>query len=323
MKIYVTQGHEKGIGTEVFIKSCLLLTKEELNKIHFLAFRESLKITLDSLNIPWRIDESSLKIAETTIRVSWLSKKTFSESYSALLHGIDLCADKNNILFTLPTSKDQFPGFPGHTEFFRSHFNNEDLGMFFSSPDLQVLLLSDHVPVSRLGELITEDLVYQRLKVALRSLKLWRWPIGRVLISGLNPHAGEGGLIGSEDSRIKFAINRLRGELKIDMSGPYSGDTMLLEKGSVNDLLVYTFHDQGLGAFKGLQGFVGSNITLGLPFLRFSPDHGTSFGLYGRNVADYRGCSFALKQALHKLKEVAVYGKNPGHQGKSSQSKRY
>jgi 4-hydroxythreonine-4-phosphate dehydrogenase len=92
---------------------------------------------------------------------------------------------------------------------------------------------------------------------------------------------------------------------------------MLLEKRTDDDLLVYLFHDQGLAGFKGLQGFIGSNITLGLPYPRLSPDHGTSFGLFGRNQADYRGCEYSLRQAI-TLKKKVSHGKDPGHKGKSS-----
>jgi 4-hydroxy-L-threonine phosphate dehydrogenase PdxA len=92
---------------------------------------------------------------------------------------------------------------------------------------------------------------------------------------------------------------------------------MLFEQRSSEDLLVYLFHDQGLGVFKGLQGFIGSNITLGLPYPRFSPDHGTSFQLFGLNKADYRGCEFSLKQAVMMLEKLS-YGKNSSHKGQGS-----
>jgi 4-hydroxythreonine-4-phosphate dehydrogenase len=100
--------------------------------------------------------------------------------------------------------------------------------------------------------------------------------------------------------------------------GPFPGDTMSLEKKDPRDVLVYLYHDQGLALFKGLHGFIGSNITLGLPYPRFSPDHGTSFGLFGKNQADYRGCRFVLAQALDMLKRM--YGQDSSHQSKSSQS---
>jgi 4-hydroxythreonine-4-phosphate dehydrogenase len=318
MKVYVTQGHEHGVGLEVFFKSCLLLTESELKKVKLLAFKGSVQATLSSLHLPWSWDESSLTIAHTKIQTEWLSKTKVSESYSSLLRGMELCERSDAILFTLPTSKNQFPGIPGHTEFFRAHYKKDDLAMFFSSPSLQVLLLSDHVPIKNLSELMTENLIFERLDTAFTSLKKWGWPIRKVLISGFNPHAGERGLIGHEDSRITAAIKRLRGTSNLDMSGPLPADTMLLEKRSKNDLLVYVFHDQGLGGFKGVQGFIGSNITLGLPYLRFSPDHGTSFSLYGLNAADYRGCSFALRQAMSMLKKVTKNGKNSSHKSKGS-----
>jgi 4-hydroxythreonine-4-phosphate dehydrogenase len=321
MKVYVTQGHEKGIGLEVFFKTCLVLSENELKNVQLLAYKDSVEATLETLKLPFKITESNIDLAGTAIPVTWIDGKNISESFTSLELGMRL-SESGGVLYTLPTSKDQFPGFPGHTEYFRAFYKKSDLGMFFSSPKLQVLLLSDHVAINRLSDIMTEELIYQRLKNAISTLKSWSWPTKRILISGFNPHAGEQGLIGNEDQRITAAINRLRSELKLDMSGPLPGDTMLLEQKSREDLLVYVFHDQGLGVFKGLQGFIGSNITLGLPYPRFSPDHGTSFSLYGKNVADYRGCAYSLREALHMLKKVS-YGKDSGHQSKSSQSKKY
>ena len=316
MKVYVTQGHEKGIGLEVFLKSCLMMDKADLNLVTLIAFKESVQDTLVSMKLPFDINSEYISVAYTKINVIWLKDTHFSQSFSALDLGMKL-AESGGVLFTLPTSKDQFPGYPGHTEYFRAFYNRENLGMFFSSPKLQVLLLSDHVPVSKLSGVMTQELIYERLKCALETLNQWNWPIKRILISGFNPHAGENGLIGNEDERITSALKRLRSKQKFEMYGPLPGDTMLLEQKSPQDLLVYVFHDQGLGVFKGLQGFIGSNITLGLPYPRFSPDHGTSFSLFGKNQADYRGCGFSLKEAVNMLKKVS-YGKNSGHQSKGS-----
>lgn len=316
MKVYVTQGHEKGIGLEVFLKSCLMMDKADLDLVTLIAFRDSVKDTLISMKLPFVFESDYISVAHTKIHVVWLKDRHFSQSFSALDLGMKL-AESGGVLFTLPTSKDQFPGHPGHTEYFRSFYNRENLGMFFSSPKLQVLLLSDHVPVSKLSTVMTQELIYERLKCALETLNKWDWPIKRILVSGFNPHAGENGLIGNEDERITSALKRLQSKLKLEMCGPLPGDTMLLEQKSPQDLLVYVFHDQGLGVFKGLQGFIGSNITLGLPYPRFSPDHGTSFSLFGKNQADYRGCGFSLKEAVHMLKKVS-YGKNSSHQSQGT-----
>jgi 4-hydroxythreonine-4-phosphate dehydrogenase len=317
MKVYVTQGHEKGIGLEVFFKSCLMMKKSEVNFLKLIAFKKSVTETLNSLKLPFKITESGIDISGTFVETIWLKEIEHSESFSALSLGMKL-SESSGVLYTLPTSKDQFPGYPGHTEYFRAFYHRPELGMFFSSPGLRVLLLSDHVAIKNLSEIMTEDLIYDRLKTALTTLQKWSWPTKRILVSGFNPHAGENGLIGHEDKRITAAIKRLTRKLKIDVSGPLPGDTMLLEQKSPSDILVYVFHDQGLGVFKGLQGFIGSNITLGLPYPRFSPDHGTSFSLYGKNQADYRGCAFSLKEAVEMLKRI-TYGQNSSHQSKGSQ----
>lgn len=320
MKIAVTQGHEKGIGLEVFFKSCLLIG-EEIKFFQLFASKTAVTETLTSLNLPHEIKKDSVSFAGVDIATQWIGEKG-SQSFFALMTAMKFCEDSGSILFTLPTSKEQFPGYPGHTEFFRHHYKNTDLGMFFSSPDLKVLLVTDHIAIKDLSTTLTEELIHGRIHLAAKILKSWQWPIERIIVSGLNPHAGEGGLIGTEDSRVKTVIDRLRVEEHLNMSGPYPGDTMLLEKRSPRDLLVYLFHDQGLGVFKGRQGFIGSNITLGLPYPRFSPDHGTSFSLFGKNQADYRGCAFALKEAL-SLREKLVHGKDSGHKGQSPQSKKH
>jgi 4-hydroxythreonine-4-phosphate dehydrogenase len=316
MKIYVTQGHEKGIGLEVFFKSCLMLNKVDLNQIVLLAFKQDVIDTLSTMMLPFKCHENSISLVGMAIAVQWLEIKEHGHSFTALNHGMKL-AEKGGVLFTLPTSKDQFPGYAGHTEYFRAVYQQPELGMFFSSPKLKILLLSDHIPVSALASELSEEIIFGRLKNCLDTFQQWSWPIERMLVSGFNPHAGEGGLIGHEDSRVSSAIRRLRLDYKIQITGPISGDTMLLEQKSQSDLLVYMFHDQGLGIFKGLQGFIGANITLGLSYPRFSPDHGTSFALYGKNHADYRGCEYSLKEALNMLKKVSN-GKNSSHKSKSS-----
>jgi 4-hydroxythreonine-4-phosphate dehydrogenase len=312
MKVYVSQGHEAGIGLEVFFKSCLLLSSDELSKITLVAYPDSVHQTLNFLKIPHQILEDTLVLTNLILSSVWLSDVDHSESFTALNLAMKL-AETGGVLYTLPTSKDQFPGFAGHTEYFRKFYNRPELGMFFSSSRMQVLLISDHLPVSALSEALTEDVIAKRLHEAVLTLTKWNWPIKRILISGLNPHAGEKGIIGHEDERITHVMKRLSPHFKFPITGPYPGDTMALEQNDPRDLLVYMFHDQGLGVFKGLQGFVGSNITLGLPYPRFSPDHGTSFSLFGKNLADYRGCSFSLKQAIGML-EGTSHGKNSSHQ---------
>ncbi|HXH75078.1 MAG TPA: 4-hydroxythreonine-4-phosphate dehydrogenase PdxA [Bacteriovoracaceae bacterium] len=315
MKVYITQGHEQGIGLEVLFKACLLSSKRDLEVLTLLAYQAAVESTLKSMKIPYTIGPDWVEVAGQRINAEWLTRTDFSQSFTSLELGMKL-AEAGGVLFTLPTSKDQFPDCVGHTEYFRRFYKKPELGMFFSSPKHQVLLLSDHIPISAISESLTAELIEARLKQAIKTLQEWKWPIERILIAGFNPHAGEGGLIGHEDDRVKQCIERLSESFQIGMSGPLPGDTMILEQRSPRDLLVYIYHDQGLGVFKGLQGFIGSNITLGLPYPRVSPDHGTSFKLFGKNIADYRGCAFSLKEAILLLQRIQDDGKNYSHKGK-------
>jgi 4-hydroxythreonine-4-phosphate dehydrogenase len=316
MKVYISQGHQRGIGLEVFFKSLVMLNPDDLPHFELIAFKNTITETLDSLHFPYQIMKNEIRFLDLRLRFRSPAKNKFSQSFSALNEAMIL-AEKGGILYTLPTSKDQFPSNAGHTEFFRQHYQANNLSMFFSSSTLQLLLLTDHIPVNYLSKSITEELIVNRTMMALDTLCSWQWPIDRLLFAGLNPHAGEKGLIGNEDVRVQSAVKRLGRKYKIEMSGPFSGDTMLLERKSPHDLLIYLYHDQGLGIFKGLEGFIGSNITLGLPYARLSPDHGTSFALFGKNSADYRGCEYSLRQTLQLMRK-GFNGKNSSYQGESS-----
>lgn len=310
-KIYISQGHEQGIGLEVLIKSLILFSVSELDRLHLFVFKSALVDTLKSMQLPYELDERKLKIGDKAISLSLLDKVNFSQSFTSLTEAMEH-AQRNGLLFTLPTSKDQFPMGAGHTEYFRKKFKTPELGMFFSGTNSQVLLITDHLSIKELPKALSKERIKDTLANALKTLESWQWPIRNIYISGLNPHAGENGLIGQEDSRVTESINELKRNFKFNISGPFSGDTMYNLKGHKDDLLVYLFHDQGLGVFKSVEGFIGSNITLGLSFPRFSPDHGTSFGLFGKNEADYRGCHFSLKQALTLLKRLE-HGQDTSH----------
>ncbi len=316
MKVYVTQGHEEGIGLEVFFKTCLFLNPEQLWSLNLLSYKNAVTESLITLRLPFEIFDDHIQLAHASIPVTWLDTVNHSQSFSSLELGMKL-AESGGVLYTLPTSKDQFPGFAGHTEYFRHFYRRPELGMFFSASGMQMLLVTDHVAINHLSEVLSEKRIYECIVNAFTTLKAWDWPTKKILVSGLNPHAGEGGLIGSEDQRITAVVKQIQDKFKIDITGPFPGDTMLNEKRSPEDVLVYLYHDQGLALFKGLQGFVGTNITLGLPYPRFSPDHGTSFNLYGKNVADYRGCQFSLNQALSQLTRL-INGQNNSHKSQST-----
>lgn len=286
MKIYVTQGHENGIGIEIFLKSFAVLSKTKKERIVFIGYRSSLLKTLTVCKIP-DIIIRDLNVIEPDTFV-------FSESLSSLLMGMKLTT-KDDILITQPTTKDQLffdnKHHLGHTEFFRYFYKNQNIPMSFIGLQSNTMLLTDHTALKDVIHL-TENEIVEKVKTSLIGFHHLNPKLKDVYFSGINPHAGEGGLLGIEDGVISLAIQRLTKELSnFHFHGPLSGDTLHLNR-SENSLLVYAYHDQGLAYFKSQNGLLGINTTFGLPYLRLSVDHGTAFNLYGKNLADFSSMMF-------------------------------
>jgi 4-hydroxy-L-threonine phosphate dehydrogenase PdxA len=292
--IYVTQGHEKSIGLEVFIKSILSLSQHK--DITLIASKKSLTDTLKSISISSEFTSGFL-ILEGFKVINYIEPnlEENTQTMACLLKAIEL-ANSKDILLTLPSSKDQFiyKGIQlnGHTEFFRNYYNNLDLCMFFQRKQSNYLLLSDHIPLKQVCSYITPQLIYNKVKTVLSYYHSFK----DVHFAGVNPHAGEGGLLGNEEINFLDPIDKLREEFSnINFYAPTSGDTLAFIESQAS-LLVYSYHDQALSCFKGVHQLLGANITLGLPFLRYSVDHGTAFDLYGKGCANYMGCLEILRK---------------------------
>lgn len=306
--IHVTQGHEKGIGLEVFFKSTLFLPQFVLENFKLHACIDSCKDTLETLGIPYTINEDSIQFSEKLITFDSLNSKVKFESTGSLDQAVAQCGPKD-ILITLPTSKSQLEckgkSCAGYTEYFRHQFENTNISMLFKSYDLFVLLLSDHIPLNKVTTFIDEKLIKGKVELTLEAIKKYfsKYP-EEVLFSGINPHSGENGILGTEDSLITDQIDFFNKKYpSIDFSGPHPGDTVHFNLNQEKtQLAVYAFHDQGLSFFKSKYGLFGINITMGLPFLRMSVDHGTAFPLYGKNQASPSGCLYVLNEAykIHK-----------------------
>ena len=122
----------------------------------------------------------------------------------------------------------------------------------------------------------------------------------KLILAGINPHCGENGLLGSEDKNLVEAIDIIKSKFSIDITGPVAADSVLLSDYKPSNIFIFPFHDQGLGVFKSIHKFSGINITLGLKFLRLSPDHGTAFGIYGMDKANYLG-QFFINNFIKRL----------------------
>ncbi len=299
--IFVSAGHEEGIGLEVFLKSYLLLSKTQQKKFHLICNEDVLKRNLELCNI---------SLAHDPLQTTFVTKTPLSTS--ALAKAIELCSE-TDILLTLPTSKDQLilngKMVAGHTEYFRKLYNCP-VDMFFKSKDSNVLLISDHIPLKEVTNYVTTERIQHKVKLCVDNYEKYFNKLKNIYLTGINPHAGEGGILGTEESVINDAITHLQKNLKQEVIGPLPADGLLVSTDfEAEKLFVYMYHDQGLAPFKSLYKTIGANISLGLPYLRMSVDHGTAFELYGKNQANYMGCYYVMKLALSALEGISCQNK--------------
>ncbi len=214
-------------------------------------------------------------------------------------------------IVTAPIHKEAFHAagvpHPGHTEMLQELAAQGGVArpvrMMLANPELRVVLVTIHCSLRQAIEQINFDAVLQTLRIADAALKRFGIAQPRLAVAGLNPHAGEGGLFGSEEiDHIVPAINAARSE-QISASGPYAPDTVFMRarKGEFDAVIAMT-HDQGLIPVKYLGVEEGVNVTLGLPFVRTSPDHGTAFDIAGQDRAN----PASMLSAIRMARELAV-----------------
>jgi 4-hydroxythreonine-4-phosphate dehydrogenase len=170
--------------------------------------------------------------------------------------------------------------------------------MMFSSPRLRVALATAHLPLMDVRNVLTIGKVYDPIDLGHQFCRQLGIAKPRIAVTGLNPHAGENGMFGDEETRIiRPAIDAAR-RVGIDAHGPFPGDTVFIAAAAGDwDLVVAMYHDQGLIPVKYLGIDTGVNVTVGLPFVRTSVDHGTAFDLAGRGLADPRSLLAAIELA--------------------------
>jgi 4-hydroxythreonine-4-phosphate dehydrogenase len=192
---------------------------------------------------------------------------------------------------TAPVNKAAFAaaglGWKGHTDLLAHLCGVSDVAMMFHSPTLRVVLATVHVPLRDVPRLLTHDLVLRTLRLAAQELPYFGVARPRLAVAGLNPHAGEGGLMGHEDAEVLAPAVRDARREGLDVTGPLPADTVFLRASRGEfDCVLACYHDQGLVPVKLLSFGSSVNVTLGLPIVRTSPDHGTAFDIAGKGVAD-------------------------------------
>ena len=217
---------------------------------------------------------------------------------------VELCAAGSiDAIATAPINKRAlFLGgysFPGHTEFLAHLTGAEEYAMAFVAANLRIVLLSTHVPLAEAIRMVERDRLVKVISLAHRELQRWGIERPRLAVAALNPHGAEGGLFGVEEaSEIMPAIEASRRLDDINVQGPFSADTVFLRASRGEfDAVVACYHDQAMIPVKCLSFGEAVNVTLGLPFIRTSVDHGTAFDIAGKGLAEHSSMVAAIKLA--------------------------
>ena len=227
-----------------------------------------------------------------TFEAGQLSGEAGRAAYEAIVRAVDdVRSGKVAAIATAPVNKEAFrlAGLPwnGHTDLLAHLAGVQDVAMMFHSEALRVVLATIHVPLAAVPSLLTAESLQATIRLTACELPRFGYPRPRIAVAGLNPHAGEHGLFGrEEETAIRPAVAAARAA-GIDVSGPFPADTLFVRaRRGEFDVVVACYHDQGLIPVKLLSFGQVVNVTLGLPFVRTSVDHGTAFDIAGRGVAD-------------------------------------
>lgn len=305
--IGITCGDLNGIGTELIIKTfsdqrllelCTPIIFSSGKLINF--YRKSIPETnfnFQNIKDFTRINYKQINVFncwedEVAVLPGQLSDIAGSYAIKSLTMATEALKEgKIQGLVTAPihkknTQSEQFP-YTGHTPYFKDVFKANDVLMLMVADNMRVALLSEHVPVKDIAQVLTRERIVSKLQLLQQSLiRDFGIDKPRIAVLGLNPHAGDEGLIGKEEEQIiRPAIKDAKNQMLV--FGPYSADAFFARgQHEKFDGILAMYHDQGLIPFKSLAKGEGVNYTAGLPVVRTSPDHGTAFDIAGKNKAD-------------------------------------
>lgn len=326
VKLVITTGDPAGIGPEVSLNAAQDFLIEQANAtITLLGDVDLLKIDLD---LPTQVKER-LKIQSISLPSSSkpgiLNSGNASYVLKLLDQAIDGCLQgRYEAMITAPIQKstinDAGITFHGHTEYLAQRCGVDHVVMMLSAPlkegflgikapkDLRVALVTTHLPLRDVPSALTFELILETIQIVDQDLRTkFGLPSPHIRVAGLNPHAGESGYLGNEETAIITPAIESAKQQGINVSGPYPADTMFdasaLEK---VDAYIAIYHDQGLAPFKFVTFGGGVNVTLGLPIIRTSVDHGTALDIAGKGLAD----SGSMLEALRLAYALAVNKRN-------------
>lgn len=246
-----------------------------------------------------------LDLVPSDLPIGQVSAEAGHAAFEFLRKSIELAKEgKISAICTAPLNKEALHKgghmYPGHTEILAELTNTEDFSMMLSAPNLKVIHVTTHVGIIDAVNMINPDRVYKVIKLADETLKKAGYTQPKIAVCGINPHAGENGLFGygEEEAKVIPAVEKAAAE-GINVVGPLPADTLFFRtvRGDF-DIVVAMYHDQGHGPVKVLGLDSGVNITVGLPIIRTSVDHGTAFDIAGKGIADEKSLQEAIRQAI-------------------------
>ncbi len=325
--IAITTGDPAGVGPEIIAKlyadptplpTTLVLGDVGMIKraIQLLALPLTVRVIdapEDFQSIAGTINLISCSHLPDDLPFGQLDARAGQAAYDYIRAGIDLALQKRiRAIVTAPINKEALKlagiHYPGHTEILADFSGTKDFAMMLMNEELRVILVTIHVSLREAIEQLTVERELTTIRLAHRAMTQLGIAQPRIAVAGLNPHAGEHGLFGDEDEMIvKPAIQQAQAE-GIQASGPWPGDTVFMHARQGRfDIVVAQYHDQGLIPVKYLGVDEGVNITVGLPFVRTSVDHGTAFDIAGTGKASHASLRVAIEQAALLAKSFATF----------------
>jgi 4-hydroxythreonine-4-phosphate dehydrogenase len=320
VNLVITTGEPAGIGPEVSIAGAKQFLLEQPNvSITLLGDQNLLKDAQASNAKHLHVEATPLV---TSSAPGILNAQNGSYVIQLLDQAIDGCvAGRFDAMITAPIQKSiineaELASFTGHTEYLAQRCGVKHVVMMLSatlekgflglssSRDLRVALVTTHLPLQKVSASISQDLILETIQIVQRDLQSKIGIANPIIrVSGLNPHAGESGYLGREEiDMVSPAIESAK-KMGIKVSGPYPGDTMFEPKALEEvDAFIAMYHDQGLAPFKFVTFGGGVNITLGLPIIRTSVDHGTALDIAGKGIAD----SGSMLEAIRAAYQMAL-----------------
>lgn len=301
-KLLITVGNPNGIGPEIVFKS-LKNFSNILGKFSIILEKEIYKNFFKDFKGPEYIFVENELLNGYKYRpgvkdeLSGLASYLFLEEATKILKSRLACG-----VITAPISKELIvkagiSDFVDHTTYFGKVFYSKTFMLFYSEK-LKVILATIHIPLKDVSSQLTPELLGDTINASISFCEKTVGKNFKIAVCGINPHAGEGGLLGDEEKSFLPVIENFK-KRKFEIYGPLPADTVFYRalRGEF-DLVVAAYHDQGLAPFKMLYFNEGVNVTLGLPFVRTSPDHGCAFDIAGKNIANESSMVEAIKLAL-------------------------